>query len=540
MPARRRSLALLVALLAVALIAPGPTRARTARQQGPMGAVGDYLYPHLHNLIWDPADPARVFATSPIGGWVSADAGRTWAALSPDTPNLHYGRALLDPAARTLYLYRRGDPGLHRSADFGATWPVVSDAMFYQVALAPGRPGALYALHGDWRLRRSDDGGATWRDLAQPADPPGESVFAVAPDGALWSIAAGRLRLSRDGGQSWAERGAWPAGARPRELLAASDGALVATVASDDVPSVSAKALLRSADGGATWVAAPLPAARLAVVATGPDGVLWAGSDDGRVWRLADPARWAAPGGWAELPIQLARPVTLRDDIPYTPAITDISPGPGGAVLIGTIHGIYRAATPAGPALLRARGLVPTAAFPTDAVAPGGEGLYIAATGHYVREPFLGAWLRFGGVVGLGLPRSEPFLERNLDSGLDELVQYFERGRLGMPPGQPARLSLSRLGAALLAEAGPGPAPAAPQPGCRFFPETGHSLCGAALALWERSGGLAFLGYPLADAVPTPAGAAQWFERGRVETSPAGAFLCLVGSEELQARGWLP
>ncbi|MDW8403240.1 hypothetical protein [Chloroflexus sp.] len=131
------------------------------------------------------------------------------------------------------------------------------------------------------------------------------------------------------------------------------DGALIALIASPDQPSVSGRALWRSTDG-ANWVAAPLLATRIAVsIVTG--GALWAGSDDGRVWRNLDSNRWHDLAGWRELPLQLARPMTLRDGIPYTPDITDISVGANGVVLVGIIHGIYRAATPDGPALLRAR-----------------------------------------------------------------------------------------------------------------------------------------------------------------------------------------
>lgn len=51
-----------------------------------------------------------------------------------------------------------------------------------------------------------------------------------------------------------------------------------------------------------------------------------------------------------------------------------------------------------------------------------------------------------------------------------------------------------------------------------------------------KHGGLATLGY-----LRSPASAAQqWFERGRLEQRDGRLFLCLVGNEELQARGWLP
>jgi hypothetical protein len=279
------------------------------------------------------------------------------------------------------------------------------------------------------------------------------------------------------------------------------------------------------------------------VLDLGPDGTIWAGSDDGHIWRASDTAAWATPEGWAELPLQLAQPTTLRDDIPYTPTITDISPGPDGVVLVGTIHGIYRAATPVGPALLRARGLLPTAALPTTPVtAPIYPWVrYFELTGHTLSGPFLSAWKRAGGMLTLGYPRSEPFIERDLDSGQDQLVQYFERGRLGMPPSHPEAISLGRVSPPLIAEDGVSFAPSVATPGCNRFESTGQSICPPFLGAWQAEGGQAYLGDPLSPIIAFGAVQTQWFERGRLEVGETGSpYLCLVGSEELQRRGWLP
>ena len=91
------------------------------------------------------------------------------------------------------------------------------------------------------------------------------------------------------------------------------------------------------------------------------------------------------------------------------------------------------------------------------------------------------------------------------------------------------------------------------QPGCRFFPETGHNVCGDILATWLARGieldgvrgkvaeeSIALFGLPISDLqVETIAGQefqVQWFERARFELHPENAppynvLLGLLGSE---------
>jgi len=152
-------------------------------------------------------------------------------------------------------------------------------------------------------------------------------------------------------------------------------------------------------------------------------------------------------------------------------------------------------------------------------------------TGHSVRGPFLGFWERNGGLAVFGYPiageRGEPAAD-----GVQRRVQWFERNRFEHHPenGPPFDVLLGRLGVEALARRGvdwealpkvSGP----PAAGCRFFPETGHSLCPPFRAFWERNGGLAVFGYPISE----PAAEAveggqprtvQWFERNRFEHHP--------------------
>src|SRR5262249_46283190 len=61
--------------------------------------------------------------------------------------------------------------------------------------------------------------------------------------------------------------------------------------------------------------------------------------------------------------------------------------------------------------------------------------------------------------------------------------------------------------------------------GCRYFPETRHSLCPPFRVYWERHGGLAIFGLPISEAQEEAASdghryKVQYFERNRFEYHP--------------------
>lgn len=79
---------------------------------------------------------------------------------------------------------------------------------------------------------------------------------------------------------------------------------------------------------------------------------------------------------------------------------------------------------------------------------------FFPETSHTLRDdpargPFKSFWEKYGGLAVFGFPKSEPFQERNPDTGQTYWVQYFERNRFEFQPQQPAdfRVLLGRLGA---------------------------------------------------------------------------------------------
>ena len=174
-------------------------------------------------------------------------------------------------------------------------------------------------------------------------------------------------------------------------------------------------------------------------------------------------------------------------------------------------------------------------------------------------------WERNGGLPVFGLPITAQREEQI--EGRPFQVQWFERNRLELHPenAQPYDVLLGRLGVGRLEQQGRSwftfPK-SEPQPGCRFFPETGHNACAGILAAWRASGleldgrrgtseaeSLALFGLPLSDAqtemIEGKEYTVQWFERARFELHPENAppydvLLGLLGREVSAGGGPAP
>jgi hypothetical protein len=210
---------------------------------------------------------------------------------------------------------------------------------------------------------------------------------------------------------------------------------------------------------------------------------------------------------------------------------------------------LYLSHLPAPPDAARA---APAPAAPTT------DQRCFAETGQCIAGRIREYWEQNGGLAVFGFPiapqRAETIEGRPIEA------QWFERNRLELHPENPRPYDvlLGRLGADALARQGRD-WQAFPKsgelPGCRFFPATGHSVCGPILARWRAAGveldgrpgtseaeSLALLGLPLSPLqTETIAGRqlqVQWFERGRLELHPENpppfdVLLGLLGREVL-------
>ncbi len=187
-----------------------------------------------------------------------------------------------------------------------------------------------------------------------------------------------------------------------------------------------------------------------------------------------------------------------------------------------------------------------------------------AETGFCIEGRIREFWEQNGGLPVFGYPVA-PQQQEAVEGQLFQ-VQWFERNRLELHPehARPYDVLLGRLGVDRLEREGRAWqtfAKAQPQPGCRFFPETGHNVCGRILETWRANGlefdgipgtseaeSLALFGYPLSEEQTELLSnghdyTVQWFERARFELHPEHAppYDVLLGllSQEIRAMNEL-
>jgi photosystem II stability/assembly factor-like uncharacterized protein len=164
----------------------------------------------------DPFEPGALYCGTSRGNFYrSKDGGATWEPLrlGPAFPS-HYVTALVaDPTTRgRMWAALVGDLGgsvLARSDDGGQSWtPLLTSSravLSRALALAPGQPGRM-AVGGDDGVRVSSDGGRTWARTGEGV--PGlQQVESLAYDPSdARTLYAGTWRQAfrtRDGGASW-------------------------------------------------------------------------------------------------------------------------------------------------------------------------------------------------------------------------------------------------------------------------------------------------------------------------------------------------
>jgi photosystem II stability/assembly factor-like uncharacterized protein len=193
------------------------------------------------------------------------------------------------------------------------------------VAASPARAGLVWAGADPSAVWRSADGGGTWNQceglLTLPsaptwAFPPKPKTHHVRwllphpsdPDQLCVAIEAGALVRTRDGGATWVDR--VPGGPYDTHELAAHPAE------PGHLRSAAGDGYFESVDGGDTWVS-PMkgldvrylrsvaidpadPTVTLVSGASGPRSAYVAGRSDGRVYRRVASGAWSGLGHWSE------------------------------------------------------------------------------------------------------------------------------------------------------------------------------------------------------------------------------------------------
>ena len=205
-------------------------------------------------LAQDPVTGSLYAATFNQGVMRSDDGGDTWVPLG--LAGLYLRTLLLDPADSSVLYAGSYGSGLYQTTD------AAGQGGFTQLTNAPSTVeelaaagGTIYAAAGTAGVFASTDGGATWNALG-----------------------AGQLTA----GSMWTSIAAW----------AACDGSVTLYAGADQS---TPNAIVRSADGGATWASVTNSAAHIHATVGGPSGASW--------WLASRPALML--GGKSSTPAQI-------------------------------------------------------------------------------------------------------------------------------------------------------------------------------------------------------------------------------------------
>ena len=271
-------------------------------------------------IILSPQADRVVVGTSGGGIWRSDDRGRTFVPVTDDQADITVGAMAVAPSNSQVVYAAMGDDrngtGVLQSRDGGGTWRRVStafashsaatrilidphdDAVVWLVQSRAYTEDGTSSVRG--ALLKSTDGGATWKTtfngvvtdvLLGSSD--GETIIVGASRGS--TVGTGGLYRSVDGGTTWQLVLAQGQPEVPPRYVLASFGNALFAVAVDSINDGARRRVLRSIDGGLTWVVqgdAPSES-RFYYLAVNPrDGALFLGGtylyrsdDQGATWK---------------------------------------------------------------------------------------------------------------------------------------------------------------------------------------------------------------------------------------------------------------
>jgi len=281
-----------------------------------ISAANDPEMQEITALAFDPADSSVLYAGTPHLPWKTTDGGATWHSIAsgliddsdifsirvdPNHPQLVFASACSgiyrSDSGGQVWVKIQGIPGTHRrthiiaedprdsgtifagttlglfkSPDGGKTWRHLSSEQVNWMVFDPGDPRTLYLATEFAGILKSKDSGETFRPMNEgfanhrlsEITSDGKRLYASSTYEGLY----GGIFVSSDGGLQWSLQANEEAlhGQNLHSLTASSSaGAGVVFAASED-------AILKSADGGKTWLPVSEPhlvTPRIAAARTG-------------------------------------------------------------------------------------------------------------------------------------------------------------------------------------------------------------------------------------------------------------------------------
>ena len=145
---------------------------------------------------------------------------------------------------------------------------------------------------------------------------------------------------------------------------------------------------------------------------------------------------------------------------------------------------------------------------------------YFPDTGHTLGGDF---WRYYQSIPNAAVVFGSPITEQFSDTNSGREIQYLQRARFEFYPENAAneQVVVSDLGSLVFQHVPPSGEMNNSNPiGCRFYAETGFSLCYTFLEFFDQNGGEAIFGKPISSFVSSNDRIVQYFERARFDWYP--------------------
>ncbi len=307
----------------------------------------------IFSIRVDPKRPQLVFASACSGIYRSDSGGQAWVKIQ-GIPGTHRRTHIISEDPRNSdTIYAGTTLGLFKSPDAGKTWRHLSSEQVNWMVFDPGDPKTMYLATEFAGILKTTDSGETFHAINEGFA--NHRLSEIASDGKrLYATSTyeglyGGVFVSGDGGLQWSLRANEEAlnGRNLHSLTASPTDPDIVFAASDD-------AIVKSTDGGKTWVSVTQPRVVTApragqraprvervrihairavqngktlILFAGTDGGLFRSSNSGTTWEQVKSAGitadsvvaiYAPPSGTSRLAVRTASGLFISSDVGHT------------------------------------------------------------------------------------------------------------------------------------------------------------------------------------------------------------------------------